>query len=169
MQALFRQTNFMTAEQFEKQEDKMHALESKLSALLADAFVLSLRLQAIHWHATGSNAFSLHNLTDEAYKTITEKIDELAERMRMLDLIVPSALLELSNLTQVDVNIKFSDMTTSEMIKQILRDLETCSYHVKEVAIEADENKDHVTHDLLVEIEKFYQKQHWFFRAIIEN
>ncbi|HEX2101265.1 MAG TPA: DNA starvation/stationary phase protection protein Dps [Candidatus Synoicihabitans sp.] len=51
-----------------------------LNQQLADAIDLSLQAKQAHWNVKGANFVSLHTLFDEIAQTLTELIDELAER-----------------------------------------------------------------------------------------
>jgi len=55
-----------------------------LNQQLADVLDLSLQAKQAHWNVKGPQFASLHELFDEAFSTLTELSDELAERAVIL-------------------------------------------------------------------------------------
>lgn len=56
-----------------------------LQQLLADYQVYYTNLRGFHWNVKGKNFFQLHARFEELYNDASEKIDEIAERILMLD------------------------------------------------------------------------------------
>ncbi|MCE1155945.1 MAG: DNA starvation/stationary phase protection protein [Bacteroidales bacterium] len=56
-----------------------------LQQLLADFQVFYTNLRGFHWNVKGKNFFQLHARFEEMYNDASEKIDEIAERILMLD------------------------------------------------------------------------------------
>jgi starvation-inducible DNA-binding protein len=56
-----------------------------LQQLLADYQVFYTNLRGFHWNVKGKNFFQLHARFEELYNDASEKIDEIAERILMLD------------------------------------------------------------------------------------
>lgn len=69
---------------------KLDAVASKktveaLQHLLADYQVFYTNLRGLHWHVKGRNFFVLHEQFENLYNNAAEKVDEIAERILMLD------------------------------------------------------------------------------------
>ena len=56
-----------------------------LQQLLADFQVYYTNLRGFHWNVKGKYFFHLHSKFEELYDDASEKIDEIAERILMLD------------------------------------------------------------------------------------
>lgn len=56
-----------------------------LQQLLADFQVYYTNLRGLHWNVKGKFFFQLHNYFEELYNDAATKIDEVAERILMLD------------------------------------------------------------------------------------
>ena len=56
-----------------------------LQELLADYQVLYTNLRGFHWNVKGKNFFVLHEQFENLYNNASDKIDEIAERILMLD------------------------------------------------------------------------------------
>jgi len=64
---------------------------SALRAVLVNSYALSLKLQTYHWNIEGRHFKPLHLLFEEQYDDVSEAIDDLAERLRALDVKVPAS------------------------------------------------------------------------------
>lgn len=58
---------------------------SALQQLLADFQVFYTNLRGLHWNVKGKNFFVLHGQFENLYNNAAEKVDEIAERILMLD------------------------------------------------------------------------------------
>ncbi len=56
-----------------------------LQQLLADFQVFYTNLRGFHWNIKGKSFFTLHSKFEEMYDDTAEKVDELAERILMLN------------------------------------------------------------------------------------
>jgi starvation-inducible DNA-binding protein len=52
---------------------------------LADYQVFYTNLRGLHWHVKGKNFFVMHEQFENLYNNAAEKVDEIAERILMLD------------------------------------------------------------------------------------
>jgi len=59
-------------------------LVDSLQQLLADYQVFYTNLRGFHWNIKGNQFFVLHKQYEEMYNNVSEKADELAERILML-------------------------------------------------------------------------------------
>jgi starvation-inducible DNA-binding protein len=57
----------------------------KLNKLLADYQIYYQNLRGLHWNIKGNMFFALHNKFEEYYDEASEAIDEIAERILMLE------------------------------------------------------------------------------------
>ena len=55
-----------------------------LNCDLANAYLLLIKTKKYHWDVVGPQFRSLHELWEEHYQALTENIDAIAERVRML-------------------------------------------------------------------------------------
>jgi len=58
---------------------------TELQQLLADFQVFYTNLRGLHWNVKGKNFFVLHAQFENLYNNAAEKVDEIAERILMLD------------------------------------------------------------------------------------
>jgi starvation-inducible DNA-binding protein len=61
------------------------AIVSELGKLLADLQILYANMRGFHWNIKGKSFFALHSKFEDQYDYLAEKIDEVAERILMLN------------------------------------------------------------------------------------
>jgi starvation-inducible DNA-binding protein len=65
--------------------DTVNPVIAKLGDLLADYQVFYTNLRGFHWNIQGDKFYELHELYETYYNEFAEKIDEVAERIVMLE------------------------------------------------------------------------------------
>jgi starvation-inducible DNA-binding protein len=76
-----------------------------LKRLLADSYTLYLQTHNFHWNITGPQFRELHLMFEEHYNELALAVDEIAERIRTLDVPAPGtykAFAELSSIEEVE-------------------------------------------------------------------
>ena len=132
-----------------------------VSIALADAYLLMIKTQSVHWNVTGANFYEIHNLTEAQYNELFLAIDELAEQIRIFGKTPPSTLghfVSLSNLTE-DVQ---SDVPS--MIGALESGNSICAAFIRE---NLDEISDAGTVDLLTQRMRAYEKAAWMWRSMM--
>src|ERR1700722_16724899 len=71
----------------------------ELSKLLANTYLLYLKTQNYHWNVENFSFAMLHEFLDKQYKELADAVDEVAERIRMLDRYTPASFKEFLKLT----------------------------------------------------------------------
>src|SRR5690625_783630 len=113
-----------------------------LNVLLANCFVLYVKLHRYHWYVQGKRFFRLHDVFEEMYDQFAGILDEVAERILMIN-GKPYATME-KFLKYTTLEEATADDEESEMISQLLHDYEQVITLLKEEIIpltteEADE------------------------------
>lgn len=134
-----------------------------LNPLLANTYHLLLQTQQCHWNITGSNFIAIHGLTEQHYNNMFQAIDEIAERIRMLDLYPVASLSELSSLSNLD------DPSALLHWKEHLSLLLKGHRHLINLcrkAIDVAQNcKDEGTVELVTGRLRFHEKAAWMIRS----
>ncbi len=73
-----------------------------LKKLLADSYTLYLQTHNFHWTVTGINFRELHLMFEEHYTELSTAVDDIAERIRTLDVAAPGTYKEFSRLSSID-------------------------------------------------------------------
>lgn len=64
---------------------KVQSIVTELQQLLADYQIFYANLRGFHWNIKGKDFFVLHSKFEELYNNVAAKVDELAERILMLN------------------------------------------------------------------------------------
>ncbi|WP_289282209.1 Dps family protein, partial [Methylophaga sp. UBA5088] len=76
-----------------------------LKSLLADSYTLYLQTHNFHWNVTGPQFRELHLMFEEHYIELAAAVDDIAERIRTLDVAAPGtykSFAELSSIKEVE-------------------------------------------------------------------
>ncbi|MEI6158540.1 MAG: DNA starvation/stationary phase protection protein [Roseococcus sp.] len=134
-----------------------------LNVFIADTYILLAKTQACHWNATGANFYAMHKLTEAQYGELFIALDTLAERARALRQIAPSGLatmLQLATLEEAECAIG-----TEKVARMLAADNMALAEHARDLADEADDAADAVTHDMLVARIEVHEKAAWIWRS----
>lgn len=139
------------------------AVVNALQQLLADFQVFYTNLRGYHWNVKGKDFFVMHAQFEKLYDDTAEKVDEIAERILMLDGIPAHNFSEYLKISK----IKESGYVTSadEGLKDVL---ETYSYFIESerVIIKlAEEIDDEATVAQISDYIKEQEKMVWMLVA----
>lgn len=135
-----------------------------LKILLADSYTLYLQTHNFHWNITGPKFRELHLMFEEHYTELAVAVDDIAERIRALDVIAPgtyAAFKQLSNIEEVELIPNAQDMITilKNGHEQIVR---TCRTVLKKAQAADDESTTALVSDRM----RVHEKTAWMLRAL---
>jgi len=144
-------------------EEDRRATGQILQSTLADLIDLSLIGKQAHWNVVGPHFRSVHLHLDELVDVARRYVDEVAERANAIG-ISPNGtartVVETSGLPSFPNNW-VSDADTIAAMVNILGELST---RLRK-GIDETDKPDLVTQDLLIEIAREVEKQHWMWQA----
>ena len=145
------------------EQDRLTIAEG-LKKLLADSYTLYLQTHNFHWNVTGPRFRDLHLMFEEHYTELATAVDDIAERIRTLDVPAPGtykAFAELSAIKEVDGVPGAEDMVKilTAGHEQIVK---TCRQALK-FAQDAD---DESTAALVSDRMRVHEKTAWMLRAL---
>ncbi|MCG8312815.1 MAG: DNA starvation/stationary phase protection protein [Pseudomonadales bacterium] len=144
-------------------QDRLDIAEG-LKKLLADSYTLYLQTHNFHWNVTGPQFRELHLMFEEHYTELAVAVDDIAERIRTLDVAAPGtyrALADLSSIEEVEGVPAASDMITilTQGHEQVVK---TCRDALK-LAQQAD---DESSAALISDRMRIHEKTAWMLRAM---
>ena len=144
-------------------QDRIKIAEG-LKRLLADSYTLYLQTHNFHWNVTGPQFRELHLMFEEHYTELALAVDEIAERIRTLDVAAPGtykAFAELSSIKEVEGVPAAKDMVgiLTSGHEQVVK---TC----REVLVPAQEAGDESTAALVSDRMRIHEKTAWMLRAM---
>ena len=144
-------------------EDRI-SIAGGLKHLLADSYTLYLQTHNFHWNVTGPQFRELHLMFEEIYTELATAVDEIAERIRTLDVFAPGtykAFSELSSISEVEDIPSATDMV-SILTRNHEQVVKTCR-RVLKIAQDAD---DESTAALVSDRMRVHEKTAWMLRAL---
>jgi starvation-inducible DNA-binding protein len=142
--------------------DRINIAEG-LKRLLADSYTLYLQTHNFHWNVTGPQFRELHLMFEEHYTELAVAVDDIAERIRTLDIAAPGTYKEfskLSSIAEVEGVPRAEDMV--DLLTQGHEQLIKTSREVLKLAQQAD---DESTASLVSDRMRIHEKTSWMLRA----
>jgi starvation-inducible DNA-binding protein len=139
------------------------AVANSLKNLLADSYTLYLQTHNFHWNVTGPMFNQLHLMFEGHYTELAIAVDDIAERIRSLDVAAPAtykAFAQLSSIEEVD-GVPNSQEMVSILIKGHELVVRTCRAALA-VAQGAD---DESSAALISDRMRIHEKTAWMLRA----
>ena len=134
-----------------------------LKRLLADSYTLYLQTHNFHWNVTGSQFRELHLMFEEHYTELAVAVDDIAERIRTLDVPAPGTYKEFAKLSSIE---EVDGVPTSgEMVKFLTRGHEQVIKTAREVLKTAQDADDESTASLVSDRMRIHEKTAWMLRA----
>ena len=135
-----------------------------LKRLLADSYTLYLQTHNFHWNVTGPQFRELHLMFEEHYTELATAVDEIAERIRALDVAAPGTYKAFAGLSSIE---EVEGVPSAEEMVEILTHgheqvVKTC----REVLAPAQEAGDESTAALVSDRMRVHEKTAWMLRAL---
>lgn len=145
------------------QTDRVN-IANGLKKLLADTYTLYLQTHNFHWNVTGPQFRELHLMFEEHYTEMAVAVDDIAERIRTLDVAAPGtykALAELTSIREVEGVPVASDMVAilTQSHEQVVK---TC----RTVLGIAQSAQDESSAALISDRMRVHEKTAWMLRAM---
>lgn len=142
-----------------------HSIAEGLSCLLADSYTLYLKTHNFHWNVTGPHFKSLHELFEEHYTELAAAVDDIAERIRALDMFAPGSYSQFAKLTSIQ---EATDVPSwREMVQQLVDGHEAVVKTARSLLDVVGDAGDEVTQGLLGERMAAHEKTAWMLRSLL--
>ncbi len=145
-------------------EDNRIKIAEGLKRLLADSYTLYLQTHNFHWNVTGSQFRELHLMFEEHYTELAIAVDDIAERIRTLDVIAPGTYKEFARLSSI--NEVEGVPNAEDMVDLLNKGHEQVVRTSREVLTLAQEADDESTAALVSDRMRIHEKTSWMLRAI---
>ncbi len=145
------------------QEDRLAVAEG-LKHLLADSYTLYLQTHNFHWNVTGPRFRDLHLMFEEHYTELAVAVDDIAERIRTLDVPAPGtyqSFASLSSIKEVE-----GVPSAEEMVNILTRSHEQVVKTCREALGLAQKADDESSAALISDRMRIHEKTAWMLRAM---
>lgn len=137
-----------------------------LSKLLADTYSLYLKTHSFHWNITGPQFNSLHTMFETQYNELWLAADEVAERIRTLDVFAPGSYSQFGKLTSIKEEPGVPDW--KEMVNQLVEGHEIAAHTARQTIKAASGAGDEGSADLVTGRLKEHEKTAWMLRSLLK-
>ncbi|MBN7798885.1 Dps family protein [Parahaliea mediterranea] len=144
-------------------EDRLQIAEG-LSRLLADSYTLYLQTHNFHWNVVGPKFRELHLMFEEHYTELATAVDEIAERIRTLDVAAPGTYKEFARLSAIEEvdGVPEAERMVDLLVKGHEQVVRTC----RDVLQLAQDGDDESTAALVSDRMRIHEKTAWMLRAL---
>ncbi|EKO3921317.1 DNA starvation/stationary phase protection protein [bacterium 19MO03SA05] len=134
-----------------------------LKRLLADSYTLYLQTHNFHWNITGPQFRELHLMFEEHYTELAVAVDDIAERIRSLDVAAPGTYKEFAELSSIKEVVGLTDSV--EMVNILTQSHEQVIRTCRDVLKLAQAADDESTASLVSDRMRVHEKTAWMLRA----
>lgn len=150
-------------------EEQRQGVTDLLNRDLSDAYLLLIKTKKYHWDVVGPQFRSLHTLWQEHYEALTENIDALAERIRMLGgypVGTAKGFLEYASIKEDAGSLP----NAYGMVENLVADHEQVIRSLREHIDQCSEKyHDQGTADFLTGLMEQHEEMAWMLRSFIEG
>jgi len=139
-----------------------------LSTLLADSYGLLGQTHLAHWNVEGPAFFQLHAAFQTQYEELFTAVDEIAERLRALDVLAPGGLKTLAALSSIN-ELPVEKMPAKDFVAHLVECHETVLASAAAVRTASEQAGDLETQDLAIARAQSHQKTLWMLRSFLKN
>ncbi len=150
-------------------DEQREGVTGLLMRLLADEHILYMKTRKYHWNVVGELFHSLHNLFEEQYTILADRIDDIAERIRALGPPAIGTLQEFrQHTTLAEATDIYPDAVT--MVANLVTDHETVIRNLRHDLRACDEQYDDMgTSDFLTGLMEIHEEMAWMLRAFLQE
>lgn len=135
-----------------------------LKRLLADSYTLYLQTHNFHWNVEGPRFRELHLMFEEHYTELAVAVDDIAERIRTLDVPAPGTYKEFARLSSIDEVDGVPD--AKQMVDLLTHGHEQVVKTCRDVLKLANDADDESTSAMASDRMRIHEKTAWMLRAI---
>jgi starvation-inducible DNA-binding protein len=139
-----------------------------LQTLLADSYALMAQTHLAHWNVEGPSFFQLHTAFQTQYEELFTAIDEIAERLRALDVLAPGGLTTLAKASRI-TELGVEPTPAKDFVAHLVECHETLLGNAHGLREAAGEAEDLETQDLVIGRIQVHQKTLWMLKSFLKN
>lgn len=145
-------------------EGNRETIAEGLKKVLADSYTLYLQTHNFHWNVTGPSFRELHLMFEEHYTELATAVDDIAERIRTLDVPAPGTYKEFARLSAIEEvdGVPEAKAMVDILTKGHEQVVKTC----RDVLKVAQEAEDESTAALVSDRMRIHEKTAWMLRAL---
>ena len=145
---------------------KAAEVAESLNLVLADSYALMALTHLAHWNVEGEDFFPLHKAFQEQYENLFEAIDEIAERVRALNVYAVGGLNALGKLANIE-EFK-SPLPQKDYVAALIVVHEKTTEDALRTRELAGSANDLETQDLMIKRLQWHEKTLWMLKSYLK-
>ena len=137
-----------------------------LIASVDDPRVLIVKLYNVHWNVVGNQFLRVHTFTEEIYDEMFKNYDEVAELLKMKNIMPLSTMAEYLEKASIK-EVQAKDFSVKESLNIVKEDLESMKNLAIEIRNEADSEGDFETVAMFEDYVAYFSKNLWFVNTML--
>ena len=142
-------------------------MAERLNTLLANEYVLYTKTWKFHWNIEGKHFGSLHEFFGKQVEQLSQIIDQVAERVRALDIKASGTLMEFKDNSPLPEHPGQNPKDLA-MIELLLKDHEEIIKQIRQDSNYSMEVDDVGTNNFLCDLIEKHEKMAWMLRAFLK-
>ena len=141
---------------------------TKLNTYLANLAVINIKFHNLHWNVVGSQFVSVHEYLESEYDKAGERLDEVAELIRMSGEFPVANIreyLEISTIKEIETS---KEISIKETLEIVLSDIKLQKELALQIRKEANETDDFPVANAMEDHIEDYNKQIWFINSSLK-
>ena len=139
-------------------------MAKQLASVLSDTYLLMIKTHGYHWNVTGALFPQLHTFFETLYNELFLAADELAERIRALEVFAPGSTESFLSQTVIKESATLIP-SAAVMLKDLLKSNELVRDRIEQARAFADKIEDRATEDLMNSRRAAHDKAIWMIRS----
>jgi len=144
----------------------MEQLIQQLKVILGTNFALYLKSHNFHWNIEGSNFPQYHSFLNGFYNDVWAQTDDIAEKLRQLDVYVPGSMARFLELADIEESVNVP--TALSMLSQLKTDNDRFIIHLRAGIAAAENANEPAVSNFLQDLLGAHQKKAWMLRSIVK-
>jgi starvation-inducible DNA-binding protein len=142
---------------------KNQKVAEALYNVLGNSYALALKTQNYHWNVVSPNFKSLHEMFGSQYEELSDAIDEIAERIRALDVLVPASFEAFAKKAKIKNGNEKAKAET--MVKDLYQDNQALVKIIGDALKISQKEGDEASADLLINRLEVHDKNAWMLKS----
>lgn len=147
---------------------KSNKANDGLRTIVANAMVLFIKLNTIHYLIKGLSFREVHKKTERFYDYMKAIYDELNERLVQMEDLPIKSLDDISKYRHMIQDFTGNSCTTITAYETIYEDFKVMSSLIGKELDRIKQTNDVVTEDILIEYKKWFSKEIWMLKATVD-
>ncbi len=132
-----------------------------MNQYLSNQAVINFKLHSLHWNVVGINFMAIHNFTEALYNDAFEKLDAVAEQIKILGETPLSTLSDYLKHATIE-ELPGKDFSAKEVVAYLQEDLKKLKILALEIRGLASDEDDFATANMMEDHVTGYDKNLWF-------